>query len=88
MRVGNVFSADLFYTPVDGIFDTLAKMGILAVEMEAAGLYGVAAEYGANALTVLTVSDHILNGEATSSDERQNTFNDMIEITLEAVLQL
>lgn len=88
VRVGNVFSADLFYTPVDGIFDTLANMGILAVEMEAAGLYGVAAEYGANALTVLTVSDHILRGEATSSDERQTTFNEMIEITLEAATQL
>ena len=63
-------------------------MGILAVEMETAGLYGVAAEYGANALAVMTVSDHILRGEAASADERQNTFNDMIEITLNAAITL
>jgi len=88
VRVGNVFSADLFYSPVDGIMETLANMGVLAVEMEAAGLYGVAAEYGANALTVLTVSDHIIRGEAASADERQSTFNDMIEITLDAAIAL
>lgn len=88
VRVGNVFTADLFYTPVDGIMTTLAGMGILAVEMETAGLYGVAAEFGANALAVMTVSDHILRGEAASADERQNTFNDMIEITLNAAITL
>ena len=88
VRVGNVFSADLFYTPVDCIMTTLAGMGILVVEMETAGLYGVAAEYGANALAVMTVSDHILRGEAASADERQNTFNDMIEITLNAAITL
>lgn len=86
VRVGNVFSADLFYSPVDGIMDTLANMNILAVEMEAAGLYGVAAEYGANALAMMTVSDHILRGEELSADDRQNTFNDMVEITLDASL--
>ncbi|RYV03281.1 purine-nucleoside phosphorylase [Shewanella sp. OPT22] len=87
-RVGNVFSADLFYTPQPEMFDTMEKMGILGVEMEAAGLYGVAAEYGANALCVVTVSDHIRTGEATSSDERQSTFNEMLEMTLEAVVNL
>jgi purine-nucleoside phosphorylase len=56
--------------------------------MEAAGLYGVAAEHGAQALAILTVSDHIRTGEATSSDERQSTFNDMIEIALAAILSL
>ncbi|EAR07549.1 purine-nucleoside phosphorylase [Reinekea blandensis] len=86
VRVGNVFSADLFYSPVDGIMDTLAKMNVLAVEMEAAGLYGVAAEYGANALAMMTVSDHIITGEALDADARQNTFNDMVEITLDAAL--
>lgn len=88
VNVGNVFSADLFYTPVEGIMSTLSGMGIMAVDMEAAGLYGVAAEFGANALTVLTVSDHILKGEVTTADERQNSFNDMIQITLDAVLSL
>jgi purine-nucleoside phosphorylase len=54
--------------------------------MEAAGLYGVANEYGANALAMMTVSDHILRGEELSADERQTTFNDMVEITLDAAL--
>ena len=88
VRVGNVFSADLFYHPDGTLFDTMDAMGVLAVEMEAAGLYGVAAEYGAQALAILTVSDHVRTGEATSSDERQSTFNDMIEIALEAALHL
>lgn len=84
VRVGNVFSADLFYHPDFSLFDTMEKMGVLAVEMEAAGLYGVAAEYGAAAVAICTVSDHIRTGEATTSDERQSTFNDMIEIALAA----
>ena len=54
--------------------------------MEAAGIYGVAAEYGAKALTICTVSDHIRTGEQTSAEERQLTFNEMIEIALESVL--
>ncbi|MCL1079659.1 purine-nucleoside phosphorylase [Parashewanella spongiae] len=87
-QVGNVFSADLFYTPLPEMFDTMEKMGVLGVEMEAAGLYGVAHELGAKALCIVTVSDHIRTGEATSSDERQTTFNDMIEMTLDAVVEL
>ncbi|ACJ28026.1 MULTISPECIES: purine-nucleoside phosphorylase [Shewanella] len=87
-RVGNVFSADLFYTPDPEMFDVMEKMNILGVEMEAAGLYGVAAEFGAKALCVCTVSDHIRTGEKTSSDERQTTFNEMIEMTLEAAITL
>ncbi|MFV0431111.1 MAG: purine-nucleoside phosphorylase [Alphaproteobacteria bacterium] len=85
VHVGNVMSADLFYHPDPKVFDTLENMGVLAVEMEAAGLYGVAAEYGKNALGIMTVSDHIRTGEQTSSDERQNTFNDMVEIALECI---
>ncbi|GLP96949.1 purine-nucleoside phosphorylase [Paraferrimonas sedimenticola] len=85
VRIGNLFSADLFYTPDPEMFDVMEKMGVLGVEMEAAGLYGVAAEYGAKALTVVTVSDHIRTGEETTADERQNTFNEMIQITLDAV---
>ncbi|WOT06022.1 purine-nucleoside phosphorylase [Shewanella youngdeokensis] len=87
-RVGNVFSADLFYTPDPEMFDVLEKMNVLGVEMEAAGLYGVAAEFGAKALCVCTVSDHIRTGEQTTSDERQSTFSEMIEMTLEAALTL
>jgi purine-nucleoside phosphorylase len=63
----------------------MEAMGVLAVEMEAAGLYGVAAEHGARALTICTVSDHIRTGEATSSAEREKTFGDMVEIALDAV---
>ena len=86
VHVGNIFTADLFYTPQPEIFATLEKYGVLAVEMEAAGLYGVAAEYGKKALTVLTVSDHIKTGEQTTAAERQTTFKDMMEITLESIL--
>lgn len=81
-RVGNLFSADLFYTPDAGIFDTMEKMGVLAVEMEAAGLYGCAAEFGAKALTICTVSDHIRTGEALSSAERESSFEDMMHVAL------
>ncbi|MBU2863469.1 purine-nucleoside phosphorylase [Reinekea forsetii] len=88
VRVGNIFSSDLFYHPVDNVMDRLAGMGILAVDMEAAGLYGVAAEFGANALTVLTVSDHIPRGEAATPEERQSSFNDMIILTLDAAITL
>ena len=87
-RVGNLFTTDLFYTPDPDMFDVMERMNILGVEMEAAGLYGLAAEYGAKAICVVTVSDHIRTGEKTSSDERQSTFNDMIEMTLEAAITL
>lgn len=85
VKVGNVHSADLFYNPDPEAFDRMEAMGVLAVEMEAAGLYGVAAEKGGRALTIATVSDHIRTGEATSSEERQQTFDEMVEIALEAV---
>jgi len=85
VKVGNVHSEDLFYNPDREAFDRMEAMGVLAVEMEAAGLYGVAAEFGARALTICTVSDHVRTGAATSSDERQETFNEMVQIALEAV---
>ncbi|MGL5046052.1 MAG: purine-nucleoside phosphorylase [Shewanella sp.] len=88
IRVGNVFSADLFYTPIPEMFDVMEKMGVLGVEMEAAGLYGVAHEFGARALCVVTVSDHIRTGEKTSAEERQTTFNEMIVMTLDAAITL
>ena len=86
VHVGNIFTADLFYTSQPEMFALMEKYGILAVEMEAAGLYGVAAEYGKKALTVLTVSDHIKTGEQTTADERESTFKDMMELTLESIL--
>lgn len=85
VKVGNVHSADLFYNPDDEAFDRMEAMGVLAVEMEAAGLYGVAAEKGGRALTIATVSDHVRTGASTSPEERQETFNEMVEIALETV---
>ena len=87
VAVGNVHSADLFYDPREGVVGAMQRMGVLAVEMEAAGIYGVAAEHGARALTVLTVSDHILRGEQTSSQERQTTFDTMVDIALDGLLR-
>jgi len=85
VKVGNVHSADLFYNPDPAAFDRMEAMGVLAVEMEAAGLYGVAAESGARALTIATVSDHVRTGESTTPEERQQTFNEMVEIALDAI---
>jgi purine-nucleoside phosphorylase len=62
----------------------MENVGILCVEMEAAGLYGVAAQYGANALAVLTVSDHIRTGEEMTAEERQEGLRNMVEMALEA----
>lgn len=86
VRVGNVFSSDLFYHPEKGLLDVLSGMGILAVEMEVAGLYGVCAELGARALGILTVSDQIRTGEHLSSDDRQTSFDTMVEIALETAV--
>jgi purine-nucleoside phosphorylase len=85
VRAGNVHSADLFYNPTKDAFDVMASMGVLAVEMEAAGLYGLAAEYGVRALALLTVSDHVRTGEATSPDERERGFGDMVRLALRAL---
>lgn len=82
VKIGNVFTSDLFYNPNPTLFDTLEKYGVLAVEMEAAGLYGVAAEFGINALAIFTVSDHIRTGESLSAELRQTSFNEMVEVAL------
>ncbi|PKG37805.1 purine-nucleoside phosphorylase [Psychromonas sp. Urea-02u-13] len=86
VKVGNIFSADTFYTSEPEIFDVLEKYDILGVEMEAAGIYAVAVENGAKAMCILTVSDHIRTGEKTTSDERQTSFNEMILIALDAAI--
>lgn len=81
-RVGNVLSSDLFY---DDSASTLKwnKMGVLAVEMETAALYMNAARAGKNALSILTISDNLVTGEATTAAERQNSFTQMMELALE-----
>jgi purine-nucleoside phosphorylase len=83
VHVGNVFSSDFFYSPQPQMFDVLEAMRVLAVEMELAGLYGVAAEHGVRALGLLTVSDHIRRHEHLSPDERQTGFDQMIRLALE-----
>ena len=85
VKVGNVHSADLFYNPDPAAFDRMEAMGVLAVEMEAAGLYGVAAEKGGRALTIATVSDHVRTGASTTPEEREQTFDEMVIIALETV---
>ncbi|MCC3357206.1 purine-nucleoside phosphorylase [Bacillus sp. REN16] len=86
LKVGNVFTSDVFYNE-NAELEKWAQYGILAVEMETTALYTLAAKFGRNALSVLTVSDHILTGEETTAEERQTTFNDMIEVALEAALK-
>lgn len=84
-KAGVVHTADLFYAPEPEPFGFMKKMGILAIEMEAAGLYGLAAELGARSLAIVTVSDHVVTGEATTPEERQTTFTEMMRLALEAL---
>lgn len=84
VRVGNVFTSDTFYRENAKEVNTLlAKYNILGVEMETTALYTLAAKFNREALSILTVSDHVITGEETTAEERQTTFNDMIEIALE-----
>ncbi|AZA14428.1 purine-nucleoside phosphorylase [Corynebacterium choanae] len=80
--VGNVLSSDVFYNANDQANDLWAKMGVLAVEMETAGLYAVAAAAGVDALGVFTVSDNIVTGKQTTPEERQTAFTTMMELAL------
>ena len=82
LNVGNLLSSDVFYHP-DAQNDKWADMGVLAVEMEAAGLYLNAAKAGKEALCICTISDIIATGEELSAEERQNSFHDMMKIALE-----
>ena len=82
-KVGNVISSDVFYSAYQSNLEALGKMGVLAVEMEAAALYMNAAHAGKKALCILTISDIIATGEAASSAERQTAFTKMMEIALE-----
>lgn len=86
-KVGRLFTSDFFYDPAgDATFEMLARWGFMAVEMEAAGLYGVAIENGAAALAVCTVSDHIMRGEHMSIDDRERSFDNMIRAVLGGAL--
>ena len=83
VKVGNVFSSDLFYDDTDVSIKLWADYGSLAVEMETAELYTLAAKYGVQALSILTISDHIFKGEETTPKERETSFTEMIELALE-----
>ena len=85
IRVGNVLTSDTFYHSSNDIYDLCRSLGILAVEMEAAALYRVAAEHRISALAVMTVSDHILKQEAMSPADRETTFKSMAEISLKSI---
>jgi purine-nucleoside phosphorylase len=84
VHVGGIYSSDVFYDERSDLTEQMTRHGVLAVEMEAAELYTVASRYGARALAVLTISDHLLTGEALPSEDRQSSFSDMVEIALEA----
>ncbi len=84
LHVGGIYSSDVFYDERPDLNEQMTRHGILGVEMEAAELYTLAARYGRRALAVLTVSDHLLTGEALPSDQRERSFGDMVEIALVA----
>jgi purine-nucleoside phosphorylase len=93
-HVGNLLSSDVFYNdtadlrPEEAPSKRWAKMGVMAVEMEAAALYMNAARAGKRALAICTVSDHLVTGEATTAQERQSTFTDMMKLALEVAIAL
>ena len=87
-HVGNILSSDTFYCADNTVNDKWARMGVLAVEMEAAALYMNAAYAKKNALAICTISDNIMTGEALDSDARQNSFTEMMEIALETTLRI
>jgi purine-nucleoside phosphorylase len=86
MRVGPILAADAFYTDRPDLYDTLADYGVLAVEMESAAIYTIAARHRARAVTLLTVSDHIKRGERLGSAEREQGFRQMAEIGLDTAI--
>ncbi len=86
VRIGNVFSTDLFYHPQAGLFDLLERYGVLGVEMEAAGLYGVAAELNVQAVAVLVVSDHMRRKEAMSPEQRETGLDAMVRLVLDSLV--
>lgn len=85
VRVGNVLSTDTFYHDQPDAYRIWAQFGVLAVEMEAAGLYTLAAKFGVQALAILTISDHLITRQQTTPQERQETFNQMVEVALESL---
>lgn len=85
-HAGNVFSSDIFYADHKDYYDIWSKYNVLCVEMEVAALYTIAAKYNAKALGILTISDSLVTGEQTSAKEREQSFDDMVKIGLETLV--
>jgi len=85
-KAGSVVSCDMFYAENPEEWKLWAKFGCLAIEMECAELYTLAAKYGREALGILTISDSLITNEATSAEERQTTFTSMMEVALETAI--
>ena len=88
VKVGNILSEDTFYSEEDDWWKLWAKYGVLAVEMETSALYTLAARFGVDALSILTVSDHLVTGGITTSEEREKTFTGMMDLALETACAL
>ncbi|CAL4324205.1 purine-nucleoside phosphorylase [Buchnera aphidicola] len=86
IHIGNFFTTDIFYTDDKEIVNILKKYNILAIDMETAGIYNIAAEYRIPVMSICSVSDHILLKNQLSTKERECSFNDMIEIALETII--
>jgi len=86
--VGNILSSDVFYSDDATVNDAWSKMGILAVEMEAAGLYATAARCGKNALAICTISDHLYKDEKLTAEERETSLKQMITVALDTAAAL
>lgn len=87
VQVGNLFSGDLFYAPDNAYIELLRRYRFVGVEMEAAGLYGVATELGARALTLCTVANHLVSGQTLTSADSEQSFHQMVEVALDALLR-
>lgn len=87
IKAGNILTSDEFYNDDPSYFKQWAEFGVLAVEMETAALYTLASKYKAKALSILTISDSLVSPEITSSEEREKTFNEMIELALETAIK-
>lgn len=83
VKAGNVLSSDEFYADEFESYQKWSNFGVLCVDMETSGLYTIAAKHKVKALTLLTISDSLVTGEQTTSEERQTTFSEMVEIALE-----
>ncbi len=84
---GNIFTNDFFYEDPESLLPALQKMNILALDMESAALFTIAAQNRVQALSILTVSDHVVNGGEMTSQDRQTSFNQMLELALETAIK-